>query len=498
MRLAIVMVLGLLVMSVSVAADPVRLWTDNREYTFPAGVEAKIPLHVENNAGGEVTGVIRAVFTEVADGREIGPWTESRSYAFQAGETTIGFPAGTSDTPLVRLVRLNFDYTAGMTRTLSLDEITVRFVVTDQGASPPATGPGVEAVPGVADPTSPAISGPTNQAGGTDPVGAQATQDMESLQRDLQASQEETARQKEALQTRLVQDPAYVALNETLVSGGYSPREPSINPGSDTDGEFTLRFTSPTGAVLLQGTITRGVITSLEASSSSSLPAPSEFTSDTQYRDQMTQLAEQGFTPAGSRIIIAGNELTLSSEYSGKNGERAVLTAVSRNGVVQSVDLQTDSGIIDIPSLIALIGLLAVLAVLLAYHRRRGSGTAHTQEQDPIVPPEKPDPSVTVKEMIADARKLVPEGDLPGAYRKAGYALRHYVSLRFGKGDEITDTEALNLLRTADSPSLPPAARILARCREVGFARGKGSAEEFSGIADEIDLLVGRGQGQNP
>jgi hypothetical protein len=497
MRLAPVLVLCLLVIAAPVAADPVRIWTDNREYVFPAGVEAKIPLHVENSAGGEVTGVIRAVVTEIAEGKETGPWTESRSYLFQPGETTIGFPAGASEKPLVRLVRLNFDYTAGMPRTLSLDEITVRFVVTDQGASPSASGPGLEAAPGVVETPPPSVSGETNPAE-TDPIAPQSTQDMESLERDLQASQQETARQREVLETRLVEDPSYVTLNETLVSGGYSPLEPSINPVSDTDGEVTLRFTGPAGAALLRGTIERGVVTSLEASSSSSLPAPPEITNDTRYRDHMTQLAGQGFTPAGSRISLAGNELILTSEYSGKNGERAVLTAVSRNGVVQSVKVETDSGIVDIPSLIALFALLAILGVMLAFHRSKGPRTAASKEQDPAVLPERQDPSIGAEGMIADARVLAANGDLPGAYRKAGSALRYYVSLRFGKGDEVTDTEAVALLGDVGSPLHSRAVQILTRCREVGFARGEGSFEEFSGIADEIDLLVRGGKGMAP
>jgi hypothetical protein len=491
MRLLAVILLSLLILSASVSADPIRMWTDNQDYTFPAGVEAKIPLHVENSAGGEITGVFRAVITDSADGQETGPWTESRSYAFAPGKSTIVFPAGASQTPLVRLIRLNFDYTAGMARTLSLDEISVRFVVTDSGASSPsASGPGLEAVPGVVQTSSAGAAGSSPLPGSTAPIAAQATQDMESLQRDLQASQQETARQQESLTTRLLQDPAFVTLNETLVSGGYTSQEPAINPDSDTDGGFTVQYSGTTGSVLLQGAIERGVITSLEASSSSSLPVPPEFTNDTNYRDQMISLTGEGFTPAGSRITISGNELTLEGEYSGKNGERALLTAISRNGVVQSVNVEKDSGIIDIPSFIALVILTALLALVLGLNRRK-SPVRMEEESQIISKSDSPDPAAAALEMIAGARQLASLGELPAAYRKAGSALRSFISHRYGTGEEITDTEALNLLQGTGSPSLSRATRILLRCREVGFAREEASNEEFDGLAKEIVDLTG-------
>ncbi len=493
MKPALSIILALVILGCCVSADPIRIWTDNQDYTFPAGVDAKIPLHVENNAGGEVTGIFRASLTDLIDGQEARQWTESRTYAFAPGETTIGFPAGMSQDPLVRLVGLDFDYNSGMARTLSLDEISVRFVVTDSGStSPQASGPGVEAIPGVAEPPSSVVSGGTNPVEGTSPVAAQATQDMESLQRDLRASQQETARQKEALCTSLVQSPAFVTLNETLVSAGYTSQEPVINPDSDAGGGFTVRYMGAMGTILLQGTIEGGVVTSIEASSSSSLPVPPEFTNDTNYRDLMTSLAGEGFTPAGSRITISGNELTLEEEYSGKNGERALLTAVSRNGVVQSVNVEKDSGIIDIPSLVALIVLLVVLALVLGINRRKRPALTGVQETPVISPQKSPDPTTAAMEMIAEARITASQGDLPAAYRRVGHALRFLISHRYGTAAEITDTEALTLLRDAASPWLSSATRILLRCREVGFAREEASAEEFEELAGDItNLAVG-------
>jgi hypothetical protein len=491
MRCEAILLLALLFLAVSVSADPVRIWTDNKEYTFPVGVEAKIPLHVENNAGAEVTGVFRASLTDVAEGQEARRWIESRTYAFAPGESTIVFPAGTSQDPLVRLIRLDFDYTAGMARTLSLDELSVRFVVTDSGStSSQASGPGVEAIPGVAEPPSSVVGGGANLVEGTTPVAAQATQDMESLQRDLQASQEETARQKETLHTSLVQSPAFVTLNETLVSAGYTSREPVINPDSDADGGFTVQYTGAMGTILLQGTIEGGVVTTIEASSSSSLPVPPEFTNNTNYRDHMTSLAGEGFTPAGSRITISGNELTLEAGFTGKEGERAVLTAVSRNGVIQSVNVEKDSGIIDVPSLAALIVLLAALALVLGLNHRKRTALAEAEESHIIIPQTSPDPAATALEMIAEARITASQGDLPTAYRRAGHALRFLISHRYGTGAEITDTEALTLLQDAGSPWLPTATRILLRCREVGFAQDKASAGEFEMLAGDITNLA--------
>lgn len=488
--LAVLLILGLLVATGS-ASDPIRMWTENREFTFPAGVEAKIPLHIENSAGGEVSGTLRLILTDVIDGQESGQRTESRSYVLRTGQSILAVPAGASDTPLIRIVQVNLDYTAGMPRTLALEELTVRFV-SDSGSPPgSATGPGFEAIPAVVQ-TSPIGSG--NLPSGTpDPFQkGQMPQDIESLQRDLRASQVEIEENREVLGQKVVQDPSFVSINETLTTGGYTPDTPLVTPESGTDGRFTIQYRGPAGAATVQGSIEGGVITSIEAGSSISLPAPAEFQASERYRERMTELAGEGFTPTGTRINITGNEVTLTREFSGKDSGSAVLTARSRNGVVQSVGVEKGSGLIDYPSFIALVLLLLAMALLLVWHRRKAPGRADEMGEKIPNAAQSQDPSAVVLGMIGEAEILSSQGNLPAAYRKAGHALRYLISHRHGTGAELTDTDAIGLLRDLKSPFLSGVSQIILRCRNVGFARGEASPEEFQGLLDELSELVRR------
>jgi hypothetical protein len=490
MRPAFILILVMFLFLGLASADPVRVWTDNQEYVFPAGVEAKIPLHVENNAGGEVSGLLRAVVTDIISDKDMSQRTESRSYAFGPGESVVAFPAGTSDKPLFRLIRLEFDYTAGIARTLSLENLTVRFVTTESGpSSPSASGPGIEAAPAEAQTKS--IDAPSSSASSESQypiINAQATQDIESLERDLQASQQENERQEESLRTSLVTDPAFVTINETLVAGGYTPDEPEITSQSDTDGRFSIRYKGQGGIALLKGSVERGIVTSVNVSSSSSLPAPAEFLNDTRFRDQMTQLSGEGFTPEGCMISIAGNEVTLKSEFTGNEGARALLTSKARNGVVQSVDVEKDSGIFNYSSLVALIILIALLAVLLGVNKRKITSSSVGEED--TIPTDGRDSALVALEMIGKARELASQKELPAAYREGGYAFRYFVSHRYGTGRELTDTEAIGLLGTIEYPSLEDAIHFLKRCQEVGFARAEAMQEEFYELAEKISELI--------
>ena len=158
--------------------------------------------------------------------------------------------------------------------------------------------------------------------------------------------------------------------------------------------------------------------------------------------------------------------------------------------MIQSVNVEKDSGIIDVPSLVALIVLLAVLALVLGLNRRKRPALAEAEESHSIIPQKNPDPAATALEMIAEARITASQGDLPEAYRRAGHALRFLISHQYGTGAEITDTEALTLLQDAGSPWLSTATRILLRCREVGFAHEKASAGEFEMLAGDITNLA--------
>lgn len=480
-----------LVLAVHAGAEPVRIWTENQEFVFPAGAEARIPVHVANSAGAEVQGLLRSTLTDIVDGNRSGQRTESRTYAFAPGETVIGVPAGTSPAPMTRLVRISFDYTLGSATTLDLGELTVRFVDTDApSSSPPAGGP-VEAVP--VDSRTPSATGNTVLPGSPDAsVAAQMTQDIRSLEQDLEASRESKERDQETFRRNLAEDPSFVAMNGTLTSGGYSPGPANLTSGQGTEGPFIATYRGAGGTVELRGVMDRGVVVSLEARSSASLPAPPELAGDERYIGAMTGLAGEGFNPAGSMMNITGNGMTYRSDFSGKDGAGATLTAKIRNGIVQSVAVDKGSGLVDLPSFIALVALLAVLAVVIVVHGRGRKAKEAKKEQSASSPADTVDYRGEAKKLVRDASDLAKGGDIPAAYRQAGHALRYLVSSRYGDGSELSDTDTIDLLASIQHPELLRVSQILLRCQGVGFARVEASSPGFEHLSGELADLIDR------
>ncbi len=91
--------------------------------------------------------------------------------------------------------------------------------------------------------------------------------------------------------------------------------------------------------------------------------------------------------------------------------------------------------------------------------------------------------------MLDEAGVMATHGNYPGAYARAGQALRFVLSLRVGDGRELTNEELVRMLSPGDTER-DHIEKALDRCSMVAFAKDVPDPEEFAGILGGIrDLL---------
>jgi len=116
-----------------------------------------------------------------------------------------------------------------------------------------------------------------------------------------------------------------------------------------------------------------------------------------------------------------------------------------------------------------------VLAALYARTSRRGVVVPEAA----MGPSPAEDPANIVIRLLDSARGAYAEKKLSEAYGFAGQALRLVISTRYGTGGEMTNAEAIRLIRDTYPDLSRQVEEIISRCSDIGFAKGEEREGEF-------------------
>ena len=202
------------------------------------------------------------------------------------------------------------------------------------------------------------------------------------------------------------------------------------------------------------------------------------------------QLSNEGLIQQPSSLDVSEDETSLSVPY--ENEEiSATISANFQNGRITNVSLERPSGEIETTLLwiIPLVVGLIVIAVLIS----KKFTSKERIVQTPIV---VKNDSYTIsyvdltREMLREAQHLYEEDLFKDAHEKLSQAIRFYYSNRFSTGTEITNMDALQLLRKENIPEFDSVLDYLGMCEMIEFAKNPTQREKFFSAIENFSQII--------
>lgn len=481
-----------------VSAADITLSTDQMDYYFVLGQTAEIPVAISNSYGHAVTGMLQSTTTESSTqyGVQMSS-TNSRSQDYTAveGDSVLTVSAGTADSEKTLKIQLSFAYTDSTPLTATLGEITVHFVKDSsqvQKTKEQVTSTTSAGQSGSSSSSSSSMSTSfqyvqqiqqqsSSSSSGQDLQNNQMAQDTSALKQQLEQEQARSEQRQAEFLRLLNADPTYGGVNATLTNSSYPLGKLEPNPVSNDTGTFTAEFSGSGGSVAVSGSMTNGVVQEIVENTSAQIDLPEALTKNQTYESVVEVLKSENFRYAQTRIITTPSGSTLNLTYQNPDGRAAWINATIQGDNLTSLSFEKEK--IDFPFVPIILGgiLIAILAAVgyLVYRKYRNRPRKTKPGNPELHTPLQPrDFRKDALALLDNAERAFSAGLDREAYGDMGYALRLFISHRFGSGKELTNREVEDLMISTRN-DIPGASGILDRCSLVEFAKDESDPEEF-------------------
>ena len=212
--------------------------------------------------------------------------------------------------------------------------------------------------------------------------------------------------------------------------------------------------------------------------------------SDFQNYDE--QLSNDGLIQQPAQFDISEEEISISVPYE-NDEELASISAEFRNGQILNVKLETPAAELE-SSLFWIIPVIVGLGILtIVASKRKQRGKSKPTPKIPIV---IKNDQYTIsyvdltREMLNDARQLYNEELFKDAHEKFSQAIRFYYSNRFSTGTELTNMDALQLLRNEQIPEFDSILNYLGMCEMIEFAKNPSEKKKFFSAIENFSEII--------
>ena len=202
------------------------------------------------------------------------------------------------------------------------------------------------------------------------------------------------------------------------------------------------------------------------------------------------KLSNEGLIQQPSSLDVSEDETSLSVPYENEEMS-ATISANFQNGQITNVSLERPSGEIE-TTLLWIIPLVVGLIVIAVLISKRFTSKERIV-QTPIV---VKNDSYTISyvdlthEMLREAQHLYDEDLFKDAHEKLSQAIRFYYSNRFSTGTEITNMDALQLLRKENIPEFDSVLDYLGMCEMIEFAKNPTQREKFFSAIENFSQII--------
>lgn len=503
--------------SVSVSADNVTISSEQPDYYFIIGKEARIPFSVESQFPGTVIGTLQYSLTRNQEegGFSISQTsTQSQSFPIGPGISHHAITLG-SDLPSDYDINLLLIYSdKGKDYAVILPVISVHFVegqdeiiqekqVVRSSTSEATKSPSSLPTPGsmefieqqmeemrkqqermINHMLSSSGAGVSPQtAGAQNPEQAvqnnQASPQMGSLMEQLQEESEENRKNQEELALRLAEDPLVRDQVADLNQAGYNQTSGKIVATGPDQGEISAGFLDQSdNEVTMSAKAVNYSVASMQVQADGEVPVPSVLSSNTTWNEYKESLTSEGMTPTSGMVTRSPEGVEVSQRYTSPEGRNASLHARIVNGTMDDIRLVKDD---EFPLLwfagIFLVILLIILCagVLLWYYSTRRSET-YTNTIEPEDPADIRD---MVLSLVDGAERSFSAGEPKEGYVLLGQALRLYLSDKYAEGISQTNDEIQKIITRQNIADSSHIQDILEKTTLVEYAKEEPDPERF-------------------
>ena len=202
------------------------------------------------------------------------------------------------------------------------------------------------------------------------------------------------------------------------------------------------------------------------------------------------QLSNEGLIQQPSSLDVSEDEISLSVPYENEEMS-ATISANFQNDQITNVSLERPSEEIETTLLWMIflgIGLIIITILILKRFTLKEKIV-----QTPII---VKNDSFTISyidlthEMLREAQHLYDEDLFKDAHEKLSQAIRFYYSNRFSTGTEITNMDALQLLRKENIPEFDSILDYLGMCEMIEFAKNPIQREKFFSAIENFSQII--------
>lgn len=480
-------------------AAGITITSPQQEYYFVIGEHADITLDVTSSFSKDIEGTLQFSTTEqLQNAGTVMFSTKNRVYSHTVppGKSFLNISGGTSDAEKSMKVQVRYDYTDTGPIQVSLPEIVIHFVKDASQAvntqSPVTSTSGAGSAGGTPASSSVQIvqqAVSVQQQAGRDGsaqqqlTNGQMPQDSAALRQQMERKARQQEQDREDFKKHLNADPLISRVNESLNAEGFTYRDARYSPTGGDAGSFTLTYKNSDGHLAnVQGTMENGTVPSVVTQAGIRINGTPVLAANASYQAFAAQLAADNFIANSTTLRQTLSDTVANISYQDPSGRQAFINAtVAEDTVTQvSMDIQLQEKASPLPFIIAAILIIAVLAGIVLYRRWR---LRHPVLSPAFVQTQTPGPPIDhyreAERLLTEAERAFGQQRYTEAYALLSRAIRLFVSYEYGDRTEISGAEVISLLTQAlrDSTGI---AEVLEQCKDIEFARGTSSPEEFT------------------
>ncbi len=312
-----------------------------------------------------------------------------------------------------------------------------------------------------------------------------------ALQQQMMEESRQNDENKRKLADKLEKDSLIREQASELRSAGYNQTSGRITMTGPDSGEISATFQNAAGdEISVTGKAKNGTMASLNAKKSGEIPVSPLLQSNTTWNTIQEQLKNNSYIPQSGTVSRTSHETKIEQQYQSPDGRNATLSARIVNGTVQEVLFKEDN---EFPLLwfigILLLILLIVLCASVAYwylstRSKKNAGNAHE------VPKQIQDVGEIVSKMLECAEQSYCSGAKKDGYSMLAQALRTHISHTYRKGDALTSDEIIADAASFHHPKEKDVVGVLEGCSLVEYAKEEPQDEQFFNFLSKVKEII--------
>jgi len=477
-----------------VSAESISLMVDQSEFYFLTGQEAVIPLTMNNTYDKAITGQLSysIVQTINQNGMQYSSTkSNAQSFTIPKENQTIGLNFGSSDTPVMLTVSMEFSYSYEDDDYLvSLDDIIIYFVsnqsqMNNQNNPQQSSSEKIINAP-QQDPQQDQQQPQTTQE---KLQNNQLNQDSQALKEQMQQQMQEQQQMEDEFEQMVNNNSEVQDIQESLKNQGYQQIDSSFEPKTNNTGSFNYTFENEKGETAnLEGEMENGTISSLQSLTTEDRQQMLEtLNQSSRFQDYQQQLENEGFNQTDRSFHQEGNRTTVELTYKNDENETATITAEFEDQSLQELRLEKQEDFLYY--LVIVIILVFIILVLLYVYWRFQKQRLEDSSSSTAIVNEPFDYRREANELLSAARKDFENGLFKDAYGKAAQSLRLFLRYHHGIKHEMTNDEIISFLKDVNQPH-DDIKQCLDLCSLVEFAKYQANEPDFSQIVQIATKVI--------